>query len=144
MVSVCVFVVDQRGFTALMWAACYGHVEIVEKLLKAGANVNDKNYVLKKYHCYTNFEEKCVCRIDTQIENASFQKTLEHITSHSCLRLFTNNFLVVFSCCCCCCCCCFQHKYTALIFAARKGRVDVVEVLLNAGAHVNDKTQYVW
>ncbi len=66
---------------------------------------------------------------DNQLSNESVMSIREFPIN------LISSFLVLYCCC--------QHKYTALIFAAFKGHADVVEVLINAGAHVDDKTQYV-
>ncbi len=47
--------VVQHDYTALMLAAMYGHVEIVQLLLNAGATVNDKDKTVQNQCSFSFF-----------------------------------------------------------------------------------------
>ncbi len=89
----CLLLSVQNGDTALMKAVRNNHVEIVELLLKAGADINAKN----------------------------------NVCAHS-VAAFT--FVMVLVCC--------QSGGTSLLFAASRENIEVVQLLLNNGANVND------
>ena len=42
----CVFLLQKYGVTALAWAACKGHEQVVDMLLKAGANPDIQDKVI--------------------------------------------------------------------------------------------------
>ena len=49
--GVCYLLPSQKGFTALIWAAKTGRIEIVALLLEKGADKDAKNNVSNRRHC---------------------------------------------------------------------------------------------
>jgi len=135
---------------ALLWAATKGHLDVVDLLLEKGANIEAADKVIKID------KNSCDIRVNINLNNnsnlfvwcywlhlkcnKSFRvtqiKTLTvfYLTSihpaYSIIITLTSsvtvNFLVRFS----------QDGWTAMIWAAQKGHIGVVALLLDRGANI--------
>jgi ankyrin repeat-rich membrane spanning protein len=96
--------------SSLLWAAGRGHVDIAKALIGHGAkiNVGDK-----------------VCKWKLQIK--LYASCVQHVFNHT-VNLTVNVYCSSF---------CLQYGTTALVWACRKGSVDIVDSLLKAGANVD-------
>jgi ankyrin repeat protein len=86
-----------------MMASQEGHTDIVQMLIAAGANLDERTSV--------------------EWYQGAF------------VRLSLCSPLI--GCISVSCSCCLQKGYTALMFAAARGHLDIVRILLTAGANVN-------
>lgn len=97
--------------SSLLWAAGRGHVDIAKALINYGAkiNVGDK-----------------VCRRKLQIK--LYVSCVQYLVFNHIVNLTFNDFCSSFL---------LQYGTTALVWACRKGSVDIVDSLLKAGANVD-------
>ena len=97
----------QYHITPLMWAAGRGHIAIVRLLLDQGARVNTGDKVL--LFLFLLLFRFCFDR---------------SIRIHFCLIVYLYLYL-------------FQYGTSALIWACRKSLIEIVDMLLQAGANVD-------
>lgn len=103
---------DGYGMTALMWAAGRGYHEIASILLHKGADTEARNELLSVH----------------SIEQLDHLEPISRSSSANEDRL---GMLHVKK----------RHGWTALIWAARNGRTEIVNLLLDSGANVNAITK---
>ncbi len=116
------------GYTPLLMAATSGNIEMVEFLLSIGANVGavnsvDISEIIFQWQFGTNgFSLFFFCELRYEL----------FPLGSWCCSLFSNAYAL-------CLQICLQNGYTALMMAAKHGHLEVVEMLLNAGADVHDR-----
>lgn len=104
---------SRRGQTALMWAASRQHPEVVSLLTEHGADVNAKTQMPDDFK---------------QLEFISYGVQSRDPTKPDIIRENDVHPDPTSS----------RGGFTALMFAARKGNLDIARVLVTAGAEVND------
>ena len=108
----------EEGFA--YWASCYGHLEILEELLKVGAEVNQ--CLIHEYDDEFSDEEDHIEETDSPLHVAA-SKGFSKIVK--CLLRNGANVNAV------------NHNYTPLHNAAEKGHLKIVKLLLEFGAEID-------
>jgi ankyrin repeat protein len=126
------------GVTALMLAASNGHIDVVEALIQAGANINLQDnggrtaldLALKKNHtAIVDFLLKRVAAADKEsLIKAAASGNIERVKVLIAAGADVDFQRVI-------------NGFTALIYAAQNGYTHIVEALLRAGANVNAKNK---
>ena len=128
---------NQYGDTALIWAAKNGHLEIVRALLEKGAEVNAKNNNGSTALMWAawNGHEKIAEQLNTVIEaNEHLIKAGKSGNLYDARKALQNGANVNTQ---------DTKGYTALIWAAREGHIEIVRALLEKDSiEVNTKNQY--
>lgn len=106
----------RRGQSALMWAAAGGHADVIRVLINHGADVNAKTWMLGGFR-----PAEYVTVGELRKQSEKFDDLGAHPGPLSPVGGFT-----------------------PLLFAARSGSVESGQILLDAGAHVNDATPSGW
>ena len=106
--SIDIDVVTDEGFTSLMFASMYGCTEVVELLLKAGANPNIQ------------------IKTSTTMKDMIMSDETDILLQPQVKSFLLPNFSLLKGM--------SVHGWTALMFASWKGRSDIVQILLRARA----------
>jgi ankyrin repeat protein len=125
-----------RGTTALMWAAAQSHPGAVRILIQHGADIDaHSNLIPKGRSAYlaptaadrarTAGAEAIANRTGQFVEQNQRASRGQPVDPGSDVKLESGGL-------------------TALVFASRQGDLDTVKILLDAGANVNQVTQYGW
>ncbi len=111
-----------EGYTPLMSASAFGNAVVVEFLLTLGANKEAQDEVSVS-HCSVQI-------ISLRLNFLVFLTSIISIVFLALIDLFA---IFVIVCC--------QNGNTALILAAMKGHIDVVQLLLKNGASIDNKNK---
>ncbi len=133
--SICFVCVVYQGYAPLHFAARWGHCEVVELLIKHGANVNAPNEHVCVLNCWIT-----LC-IDTVFYASKTGSGNVLMNSFSFLHFWTS--LQWFDDSTVCDMKITGQNYTPLHRAAREGHCKVVELLIECGANVNAQDIYV-
>ena len=128
--------------SAFVWASKYGHVDVVERLLREGAHVNTKDsdentaLIWASVNGHADVVERLLregAHMNAKGYNGHTALIWASVNGHADVvkRILKQNDIDVNAK--------DSYGYTALIWASRNGHVDVVERLLREGAHVNAK-----